>query len=112
MVPSRATTGCSPETARGGDTLWGMDLAPEVLDDLQKRLRRAEGQIRGVQQMLADGRDCREVVTQLSAAINALEQAGFRLVASGLTWCLTNPEEAGEGGYSVDEVQRLFMKLT
>jgi DNA-binding FrmR family transcriptional regulator len=89
-----------------------MELDPEVLDDLQKRLRRAEGQIRGVQQMLADGRDCREIVTQLSAAISALEQAGFRMVASGLTWCLAHPDQADEGGYSVDEVQRLFMKLT
>jgi len=89
-----------------------VELPPDVLDDLQKRLRRAEGQIRGIQTMLAEGRDCRDVVTQLSAAINALEQAGFRLVAAGLTWCLTNPGRAVEGGYSVDEVQRLFMKLT
>jgi DNA-binding FrmR family transcriptional regulator len=89
-----------------------MDLGPDVIDDLQKRLRRAEGQIRGVQQMLDDKRDCREVVTQLSAAISALEQAGFRLVAAGLSWCMANPEAADECGYSVDEVQRLFMKLT
>lgn len=89
-----------------------MDVPPDVLDDLQKRLRRAEGQIRGVQAMLAEGRDCRDVVTQLSAAISALEQAGFRLVASGLAWCLTNPEAATADGYSVDEVQKLFMKLS
>lgn len=89
-----------------------MELAPDVLDDLQKRLRRVEGQVRGVQNMLAEGRDCRDVVTQLSAAINALEQTGFRMVAAGLSWCLTHPDAADEGGYSVDEVQRLFMKLT
>lgn len=89
-----------------------MDLPPEVLDDLQKRLRRVEGQVRGLQGMLAEGRDCRDVVTQMSAAINALEQTGFRLVAAGLSWCLANPDEAHEGGYSIDEVQRLFMKLT
>lgn len=89
-----------------------MELPPDVLDDIQKRLRRAEGQIRGVQAMLADGRDCRDVVTQLSAAISALEQAGFRLVATGLTWCLENPEDAAASGLGIDEVQRLFMKLT
>ena len=89
-----------------------MELSEEILDDLQKRLRRAEGQLRGVQAMLQDGRDCREVVTQLSAVIGALEQAGFKLVASGLTWCLSNPDEAQANGLGVDEVQRMFMKLT
>lgn len=62
--------------------------------------------------MLEDGRDCREVVTQLSAVIGALEQAGFKLVASGLTWCIANPEEATANGLGIDEVQRMFMKLT
>ncbi|NJN36782.1 MAG: metal-sensing transcriptional repressor [Nitrospiraceae bacterium] len=38
-------------------------------------LRRVEGQVRGVQQMLSEGRDCRDVVTQISAANKALEQA-------------------------------------
>ena len=89
-----------------------MELSEEILDDLQKRLRRAEGQLRGVQAMLQDGRDCREVVTQLSAVIGALERAGFKLVASGLTWCLSNPDEAQANGLGVDEVQRMFMKLT
>jgi DNA-binding FrmR family transcriptional regulator len=89
-----------------------MELSDELMGDLHRRLRRAEGQIRGIQQMLADGRDCRDVVTQLSAVINALEQTGFKLVASGLEWCLTNPDEAEECGLSVDEVQRLFLKLS
>ena len=52
-----------------------------------------------------------DIVTQLSAAIKALEQVGFRLIASGLTYCLENPEEAAESGYPLDEVQRLFTKL-
>jgi DNA-binding FrmR family transcriptional regulator len=89
-----------------------MEISDELMGDLQRRLRRAEGQIRGIQQMLADGRDCRDVVTQLSAVINALEQTGFKLVASGLEWCLVNPEEAEACGLSVDEVQRLFLKLS
>jgi DNA-binding FrmR family transcriptional regulator len=48
---------------------------------------------------------------QLSAATKALEQVGFRLIASGLTYCLEYPEEAAESGYPLDEVQRLFTKL-
>ena len=88
-----------------------MDLPDQTIDDLLKRLRRVEGQIRGIQQMLLDGRECRDVVTQISAASKALDQAGFKLVASGLTYCLNNPEQAAEEGYDIDDVQKMFMKL-
>lgn len=88
-----------------------MDLPEDVVEDLRKRLRRVEGQVRGVEKMLAEGRECRDVVTQLSAATKALEQAGFKLVASGLTFCVEHPEEAAADGYAIDEVQRMFMKL-
>ena len=88
-----------------------MDLPEQTIDDLLKRLRRVEGQVRGIQQMLLDGRECRDVVTQISAASKALDQAGFKLVASGLTYCLNNPEQAAEEGYDIDDVQKMFMKL-
>ena len=88
-----------------------MELPEETVSDLIKRLRRIEGQVRGLQQMLADGRDCREVVTQLSAANKALEQAGFVLVAAGLTWCLSDPERSAALGYDVADVQKMFTKL-
>ena len=88
-----------------------MDVSDDVLADLMRRLRRVEGQVRGIQQMLADERECRDVVTQISAASKALDQAGFLLVAAGLTWCVANPEQSAAGGYSVPDVQRMFMKL-
>lgn len=88
-----------------------MDLPEQTVADLIKRLRRVEGQVRGIQQMLLDGRDCRDVVTQMSAASKALDQAGFKLVASGLTYCLDNPDRAAREGYAVDDVQKMFMKL-
>lgn len=88
-----------------------MDLPEETISDLTKRLRRVEGQVRGIAQMLADGRDCRDVVTQLSAANKALEQAGFVLVAAGLTWCLEDPERSAAQGYELNDVQRMFTKL-
>jgi DNA-binding FrmR family transcriptional regulator len=88
-----------------------MDLPVQTVDDLLKRLRRVEGQIRGIQQMLLDGRECRDVVTQISAASNAIDQVGFKLVASGLTYCLNNPEQAAADGYDIDDVQKMFLKL-
>jgi len=88
-----------------------MELPAETIDDLTRRLRRVEGQVRGIEQMLADRRDCREIVTQMSAATKALDQSGFLLVAAGLTWCLEDPERSAAEGYDVADVQKMFMKL-
>ncbi len=88
-----------------------MELPEDVVDDVRKRLRRAAGQVQAVERMLAEGRECRDVVTQLSAATKALEQAGFRLVAASLTYCLNAPEEAAAEGYPLEEVERMFMRL-
>ena len=88
-----------------------MELPEATVDDLLKRLRRIEGQVRGVQQMLVNGRECRDVVTQISAVSKALDQTGFKLVASGLTYCVSHPAEAARDGYAVEDIQKLFMKL-
>ena len=88
-----------------------MQLPDEVVEDLRVRLKRAGGQVQAVETMLGEGRECRDIVTQLSAATKALEQVGFRLIVSGLSYCLQHPEEAAEAGYPLDEVQRMFTKL-
>ncbi len=88
-----------------------MELPAEVVDDVRKRVRRVAGQVQGVERMLEEGRECREVLAQLSAATRALEQAGFKLVASGLTYCIEHPAEAAADGYALAEVERMFMKL-
>ena len=88
-----------------------MELPEPTISDLQRRLRKVEGQVRGIHQMVADGRDCREVVTQIAAANKALEQAGFLLVSAGLTWCLEDPERSAAAGYDVSDVQKMFLKL-
>ena len=88
-----------------------MQMPDEVVDDVRKRLRRAAGQVQAVERMLAEGKECRDVVTQLSAATKALEQAGFKLIAAGLTYCLENPEDSAADGYPLETVERMFMKL-
>ncbi len=88
-----------------------MEFPDEVVHDLRKRLRRAAGQVNAVERMLAEGRECRDIVTQLSAATSASEQVGFRLIASGRTYCIEHPDEAEASGYPLNEVQRMFTKL-
>jgi len=88
-----------------------MQLPDAVVDDVRKRLRRAAGQVHAVERMLEEGRECREVVIQLSAATKALEQAGFKLIAAGLTYCVERPDEAEADGYALADVERMFLKL-
>ncbi len=88
-----------------------MEIASDVIEDLIRRLRRIEGQVRGLQQMLHDGRECRDVVTQVSAASRALDQVGFRLLATGMSTCLQDPDAAADAGFDLEELERLFLKL-
>lgn len=89
-----------------------MRFPEEVNDDVRRRLARLEGQVRGIQRMLDEGKDCREIVTQLSAAQAALDRVGYRLVAAGLRYCATDPERAADEGMTPDELEKLFVKLS
>ena len=84
-----------------------MQLEDEATATAIRRLRRAEGQIAGVVRMLQEGRDCRDVVTQLAAASRALDKAGFQMIASGMRQCLLDPE----AGMDQDDMVKLFMSL-
>ena len=88
-----------------------MEFPEETIADLLRRLRRVEGQVRGIQTMLTERRECADQVTQIAAASKALEQVGFKLVASGLTYCLAHPAEAAEAGYDLERVEKMFMKI-
>lgn len=89
-----------------------MEFSADVKAELHTRLRRIEGQVRGLQAMLNEDRDCRDIVTQLAAASKALDQVGFKLLAAGLSSCMENPRKSAMAGYSVDEVEKLFLKLS
>lgn len=86
-----------------------MQIDQETLTDVTNRLRRVEGQIGGLIRMIDDGRDCKDVITQLAAASRALDRAGFRILASGLTQCLTNPGEQATADR--EQLEKLFLAL-
>ena len=87
-----------------------MQVEATTVEDVVKRLRRAEGQIRGVIAMLEDGRDCADVVTQLAAVSRALDKAGFKIVASGLQQCIAG-QEGEDRRASLEQMEKLFMSL-
>ena len=88
-----------------------MELEAEVSENLVKRLARIEGQVRAIRAMIEDGRECRDIITQISAASTGLEQVGFRLLSSGMQRCLQDPKQGAKEGFTLDEVEKLFLKL-
>lgn len=84
-----------------------MDLNPDDMTPVVNRLKRAQGQLAAVTRMLEEGRDCKDVVTQLSAVSKALDRAGFAIIARGMEQCLTDPE----GDLDRKELEKLFLTL-
>ena len=75
------------------------------------RLRRAQGQLAGVISMIEQGRDCKDVVTQLAAVSRALDRAGFKIVATGLRECVSGAGGADAAPMTESELEKLFLAL-
>lgn len=88
-----------------------MQVDENAVGDVIKRLRRAEGQIRGVIAMLEDGRDCADVVTQLAAVSRALDRAGFKIIASGLQQCAAAQADGQDQTVDLERMEKLFLSL-
>ncbi len=75
-------------------------------EDLIQRLRRIEGQVRGVQGMLADERDCQEVLQQLAAVRSALQSVSRAFLQQYVASCLLELEETPDCGELEARVRR------
>jgi DNA-binding FrmR family transcriptional regulator len=69
-------------------------FSDDAREDLLDRLRRVEGQVRGVQRMVEEGRDCRAILNQLTAVRAAAYQVSLLLVRDYATQCLRESDEA------------------
>lgn len=83
----------------------------EAIGVVLNRLRRAHGQLAGVIAMIEQGRDCKDVVTQLAAVSRALDKAGFKIVATGLRQCLTGETPENAQPMTEAELEKLFLAL-
>jgi CsoR family transcriptional regulator, copper-sensing transcriptional repressor len=80
-------------------------------DALLKRLRRIEGQVRGVERMVGEDRYCIDIVTQLTAIQAALDKVALGLLADHAAHCLTKASESPQAGGTeelMDAVGRLL----
>jgi CsoR family transcriptional regulator, copper-sensing transcriptional repressor len=73
-------------------------------DDYAKRLRRIEGQVRGLAKMIENDEYCIDVLTQVSATTKALQSVALGLMDEHLRYCVT--EAVAQGGEAADEKVR------
>jgi DNA-binding FrmR family transcriptional regulator len=67
-------------------------------DDLQKRLARIEGQVRGIARMVEDERYCIDILTQLGAVQTALEAVGLEVLDDHVRHCVARALASGDAG--------------
>ena len=82
-------------------------------DDLLKRLRRIEGQVRGLQRMIEEDTYCIDVLTQVSAATSALQSVAVGLLNDHIHHCVSDAVAAGgpDGSAKVAEATRAIERL-
>ena len=84
-----------------------MQLDTSELTPVVNRLKRAQGQLAAVTRMLEEGRDCKDIVTQLAAVSKALDKAGFAIIATGLEQCISR----GDANMDKKDLEKLFLSL-
>lgn len=88
-----------------------MELERDSLADVIVRLKRAQGQLGGVIQMIENERDCKDVITQLAAVSRALNRAGFKIIATGLEQCGAQGDDPAQAAVDRAQLEKLFLTL-
>lgn len=73
-------------------------------DQLRNRLRRIEGQVRGLQRMIDEDQYCIDILTQLNSVVAALRAVGMGLLDDHVRHCVTESIEQGDGREKVEEL--------
>lgn len=83
----------------------------ERTDELIRRLRRIEGQVRGLQKMVAEGRYCVDILIQIDAATAALARVQDQLLEAHLNHCVADALEDEDSGVRREKVEEVVTLL-
>ncbi|TMW74068.1 metal-sensitive transcriptional regulator [Alteribacter natronophilus] len=89
--------------------------SPELSADKEKllnRLKRVEGQVRGIQRMVEEDRYCVDVLVQLSAINAALKKVGYTMLENHTRGCVTKAVHEGEGDEAIDELMKVIQQFS
>src|ERR687893_1272259 len=95
-VSTETTTSPCACGARPGDGTHAVEVDPEAKHAIVSRLRRIEGQVRGLQKMVDEERYCADVLTQLSSVHEALRGVAREVMRNHLKHCATSAIRSGD----------------
>ena len=95
VAESRAACACGTRAATSSRKATGVDLG--IKSRNQNRLKRIEGQVRGLQKMVDDDRYCADIMIQISSVHEALRSVGKELMRNHLKHCAASAIRSGEG---------------
>lgn len=90
-----------------------MQLDPDKEKDVGHRLKRVEGQIRGLQRMVEEGRYCGDILQQITSVQRALRSVGEIITRNHLETCVTEALRSGDreaAEHTYDEIMNLLYK--
>ena len=82
-----------PKAGANDESLY---IAPDLESNLQDRLSRVEGHVRGIKKMLAEQRDCDDILTQVSGVKAAVNQVAILLLEGHLETCVAEGIRSGD----------------
>ena len=101
-----ASCACGADEGASDDR-HAVGVDPEVKERNRKRLRRIEGQVRGLQRMVEEDRYCPDILTQISSVHEALRSVGRELMRNHLKHCATSAIRGG----SDEEVEAMYDEI-
>lgn len=78
---------------------------------LLQRLRRIEGQVRGISRMIEQDRYCVDILVQIAAVRSALDRVGMKLLRSHTAHCVAEAVRAGDGQTQIDELMGVLERF-
>ncbi len=86
-------------------------IETELEDNLQDRLSRIEGHVRGIKNMLAEHRNCDDILTQVSGVKAAINQVGILLLEGHLETCVAEGFRTGDGMASLERFKSSLSRV-
>lgn len=79
---------------------------------IQNRLKRIEGQVRGIQKMIDEDRYCVDILIQISAIQSALKNVGFSITERHIKHCVSDAVQSGNGHEAIDELMEVMKQFS
>ncbi|WP_226037617.1 metal-sensing transcriptional repressor [Aquibacillus saliphilus] len=88
---------------------------PRTNDEKQavvNRLKRIEGQVRGIQKMIEEDRYCVDILVQISAINAAMKKVGFSITERHIKHCVSDAIKSGEGNETIEELMEVMKQFS